>query len=317
VRSIISPLACASGALRRRTTCLRSNMTGNFAFNWSDTIPSYRFVGPDRSAGLEHARSPGDPYPPNPVAGASSISRSLTRPTRDGDVLPAFLRRCLFARAAPTRQTVHSAGMICTTARGSDCLLPRRDDGPACANQSRLSSGKLGSAPIGTNSPPRWQHRSSARTASAFAYLADRWRCRRLACWHGCQRWRLWADWQHHRRHCRWTDRRLAFTAYRRCNRRWRDRSDHQRFYRRGYFVGHSETDQTIRRRIAANIAKLRELLRRRASDTPGLFIFAARETSHLSQKNKISSGGCVKRPQKLRTDQHGRAAPRRQRWIY
>src|SRR6516162_2107011 len=148
-------------------------------------------------------------------------------------------------------------------------------------------------------------------------YLADRWRCRRLACWHGCQRWRLWADWQHHRRHCRWTDRRLAFTAYRRCNRRWRDRSDHQRFYRRGYFVGHSETDQTIRRRIAANIAKLRELLRRRASDTPGLFIFAARETSHLSQKNKISSGGCVKRPQKLRTDQHGRAAPRRQRWIY
>jgi len=55
----------------------------NFAFNWSDTIPRYRFVGPDRSAGLEHARSPGDPYPPNPLAGASSISRSFSTRAKD------------------------------------------------------------------------------------------------------------------------------------------------------------------------------------------------------------------------------------------
>jgi hypothetical protein len=32
----------------------RTWQAANFAFNWSDTIPRYRFVGPDRSAGLEH-----------------------------------------------------------------------------------------------------------------------------------------------------------------------------------------------------------------------------------------------------------------------
>jgi hypothetical protein len=61
--------------------------------------------------------------------------------------------------------------------------------------------------------------------------------------------------------HCRWPDRRLAFAAYRRCNRWWRYWRDHQLLHRRGYPVGYSETDQTIRRRIAANFAKLPELL--------------------------------------------------------
>src|SRR5262249_19185358 len=81
-----------------------------------------------------------------------------------------------------------------------------------------------------------------------YHYLADRWRCCRLACWPGGQRWWLRTDWQHHRRHCWRPDRRLAFTAYRRVNCLWRHWRDYQRLHRRSYPVGHFETDQTIRR---------------------------------------------------------------------
>jgi len=36
---------------------------------------------------------------------------SIIRLAPDDNILPAFRRRCLFARAAPTRQTVHSVDM--------------------------------------------------------------------------------------------------------------------------------------------------------------------------------------------------------------
>jgi hypothetical protein len=49
------------------------------------------------------------------------------RPARDDNVLLAFRRRCLFARAAPARQMAHWAGMSGTTARELDLLPPRRD----------------------------------------------------------------------------------------------------------------------------------------------------------------------------------------------
>jgi hypothetical protein len=37
------------------------------------------------------------------------LSLSVIRPARDDDVLPAFRRRCLCARAAPARRMAHSA----------------------------------------------------------------------------------------------------------------------------------------------------------------------------------------------------------------
>ena len=45
------------------------------------------------------------------------VDKIIIRLARDDDVLPAFRRRCLFARAVPVRRTVRSAGMSDMTAR--------------------------------------------------------------------------------------------------------------------------------------------------------------------------------------------------------
>jgi hypothetical protein len=45
------------------------------------------------------------------------LRQTIIHLARDDDVLPAFRRRCLFAKGVPVRQTVHSVGMIGTTAR--------------------------------------------------------------------------------------------------------------------------------------------------------------------------------------------------------